>query len=81
PLPPGDPSSTIAGKKILNEYIALGTFAVTGLGAWAATRGGSEKKAVAEIDPKTVSTSDDEAAFIANFVNDLEHAEKASAKH
>jgi hypothetical protein len=54
PFPP--PLST-TGKKILNEYIALGIYGLTGLGAWAATRGGSEAKAPAAIDPKVQSTS------------------------
>ncbi|GAA5900095.1 hypothetical protein JCM6882_002612 [Rhodosporidiobolus microsporus] len=74
-------SYTILGKKILNEYIALGVYGLTGLGAWAATRGGSEKKQVPELNPKNVSTNDEEAAFIANFINDLEHADKQAAKH
>ncbi|GAA5853101.1 hypothetical protein JCM8547_000201 [Rhodosporidiobolus lusitaniae] len=73
---------TIAGKKILNEYIALGVYGLTGLGAWAAMRGdGKEKSAPAAIDPKTQSTSAEEAAFLENFINDLEHKEKAAAKH
>ncbi|GAA5937032.1 hypothetical protein JCM10213_000171 [Rhodosporidiobolus nylandii] len=71
---------TIAGKKILNEYIALGVYGITGLGAWAAMRGGSsEKKAAPAIDPKAQSTSAEEAAFLENFINDLEHKEKSAA--
>jgi len=50
--------STIAGKKILNEYIALGVYGMTGLGAWAAMRGGNDKKAApVEISAKANSTS------------------------
>ncbi|GAA5972941.1 hypothetical protein JCM11641_000331 [Rhodosporidiobolus odoratus] len=75
-------SYTIAGKKILNEYIALGVYGITGLGAWAAMRGsGSEVKKAPEIDPKTSATSTEEAAFLENFINDLEHKEKQGAKH
>ncbi|GJN93240.1 hypothetical protein Rhopal_006287-T1 [Rhodotorula paludigena] len=74
---------TIAGKKILNEYLALGTFGITGLSAWAATRGGSnDKKVDAKVEPKATATSDEEAAFLENFINDrVEHKEKAAAKH
>ncbi|GAA6044026.1 hypothetical protein JCM8097_004309 [Rhodosporidiobolus ruineniae] len=75
-------SYTIAGKKILNEYIALGVYGITGLGVWAAMRGGSsEKKVPAAVDVKTNSTSAEEAAFLENFINELEHKEKATAKH
>ncbi|GAA5995290.1 ATP19 family protein [Rhodotorula paludigena] len=76
-------SYTIAGKKILNEYLALGTFGITGLSAWAATRGGSnDKKVDAKVEPKATATSDEEAAFLENFINDrVEHKEKAAAKH
>ncbi|GAA6012812.1 hypothetical protein JCM10207_005369 [Rhodosporidiobolus poonsookiae] len=73
--------STILGRKVLNEYIALGVYGLTGLGAWAAMRGGSSEKKVPEIDPKVQSTSAEEAAFLENFINDLEHKEKATAKH
>ncbi|GAA5900884.1 hypothetical protein JCM5296_002206 [Sporobolomyces johnsonii] len=72
-------SYTIAGKKILNEYIALGTYGLTGLAAWAAMRGGSDKKV--EAAPQINASSDEEAAFIQNFINDLEHKEKAAAGH
>ncbi|GAA6025731.1 hypothetical protein JCM11491_000709 [Sporobolomyces phaffii] len=77
-------SYTIAGKKILNEYIALGVYGLTGLGAWAAMRGGNDDSKVnvpASASAKANSTSDEEAAFIQNFINDLEHQEKATAKH
>ncbi|GAA5918903.1 hypothetical protein JCM21900_003395 [Sporobolomyces salmonicolor] len=73
-------SYTIAGKKILNEYIALGTYGLTGLATWAAMRGGSDKK-VESAAPQLNATSDEEAAFIQNFINDLEHKEKAAAGH
>ncbi|GAA5977876.1 hypothetical protein JCM5350_006205 [Sporobolomyces pararoseus] len=76
-------SYTIAGKKILNEYIALGVYGLTGLGAWAAMRGGSDDKNKVKIpdsaSAKANSTSDEEAAFIQNFINDLEHQEKSKA--
>ncbi|KAK4052585.1 hypothetical protein OIO90_004213 [Microbotryomycetes sp. JL221] len=74
-------ASTIAGKKILNEYIALGVYGLTGLGAWAATRGGSKAKENAKVEPKLNASSEDEAAFLQNFINNLEHEEKAHAKH
>ncbi|POY75991.1 hypothetical protein BMF94_1076 [Rhodotorula taiwanensis] len=68
-------SYTIAGKKMnlphsLNEYIALGTFGITGLGAYLATRGGSDKKVDAKVEPKNNATSEEEAAFLQNFIND-----------
>ncbi|GAA6064287.1 hypothetical protein JCM10212_000953 [Sporobolomyces blumeae] len=74
-------SYTIAGKKILNEYIALGVYGMTGLGAWAAMRGGSKDKVAEQVSPAAQSTSEEETAFIQNFINDLEHKEKAHAKH
>ncbi|GAA5878715.1 hypothetical protein JCM3774_000483 [Rhodotorula dairenensis] len=89
-------SYTILGKKVLNEYIALGVYGLTGLGAWAAMRGGSDKKADASIQPTATATSDEEAAFLQNFINDryvpsspllwpgkesVEHKEKAQAGH
>ncbi|GAA5942612.1 ATP19 family protein [Sporobolomyces koalae] len=95
-------SYTIAGKKILNEYIALGVYGLTGLGAYAAMSGPSKKSAVPETaSAKANSTSEEETAFIQNFINgklftaalscftsltvaistDLEHQEKATAKH
>ncbi|SGY74364.1 BQ5605_C005g03358 [Microbotryum silenes-dioicae] len=75
--------STIAGKKILNEYIALGVFGMTGFGAWAATRGGDAKatKIAESTSAKLNSSSEEEAAFIQNFINDLEHQDKAQNKH
>ncbi|GAA5880807.1 hypothetical protein JCM16303_005123 [Sporobolomyces ruberrimus] len=79
-------SYTIAGKKILNEYIALGVYGLTGLGAWAAMRGGSSEENKVKIpdtaSAKANSTSEEETAFIQNFINDLEHEAKATAgKH
>ncbi|KWU41838.1 hypothetical protein RHOSPDRAFT_36606 [Rhodotorula sp. JG-1b] len=83
--------NTILGKKVANEYIALGVYGLTGLGAWAAMRGGSDKKVDAKVEPKATATSDEEAAFLQNFINDrygspippasfvLEHKEKAQA--
>ncbi|GAA5963166.1 hypothetical protein JCM8115_001041 [Rhodotorula mucilaginosa] len=61
---------TILGKKVANEYIALGVYGLTGLGAWAAMRGGSDKKVDAKVEPKATATSDEEAAFLQNFIND-----------
>ncbi|TKA52477.1 hypothetical protein B0A53_04851 [Rhodotorula sp. CCFEE 5036] len=63
-------SYTILGKKVANEYIALGVYGLTGLGAWAAMRGGSDKKVDAKVEPKATATSDEEAAFLQNFIND-----------
>jgi hypothetical protein len=40
-----------------NEYIALGVYGLTGLGAWAAMRGGSDKKVDAKVEPKATATS------------------------
>ncbi|BGP42976.1 hypothetical protein JCM10450v2_007095 [Rhodotorula kratochvilovae] len=77
-------SYTILGKKILNEYIALGVYGLTGLGVYAAMSGGSSDKKVAtpQLDPKTNASSKEEAAFLENFINDrVEHKEKAAAKH
>ncbi|KZO98647.1 hypothetical protein CALVIDRAFT_562089 [Calocera viscosa TUFC12733] len=40
--PPASPnptmSYTILGRKVLNEYLAIGTFTAVGLGTWAALR-------------------------------------------
>ncbi|GAA5849626.1 hypothetical protein JCM8208_001743 [Rhodotorula glutinis] len=75
-------SYTIMGKKILNEYIALGVYGLTGLGVYASMSGGSSDKKVAseQVDPKQSATSKEEAAFLENFINDrVEHKEKAAA--
>ncbi|TNY22626.1 hypothetical protein DMC30DRAFT_391650 [Rhodotorula diobovata] len=76
-------SYTIFGKKILNEYIALGVYGLTGLGVYAAMSGDKSDKKVAseQVDPKQSASSKEEAAFLENFINDLEHKEKAAAKH
>ncbi|GAA6056971.1 hypothetical protein JCM3770_001992 [Rhodotorula araucariae] len=77
-------SYTILGKKILNEYIALGVYGLTGLGVYAAMSGGSNEKKVAteHLDLKQAASSKEEAAFLENFINDrVEHKEKAAAKH
>ncbi|BGP57854.1 hypothetical protein JCM8202v2_005503 [Rhodotorula sphaerocarpa] len=50
-------SYTILGKKVLNEYIALGVYGLTGLGAYAAMSGGSDKKVDAKVEPKSSATS------------------------
>ncbi|GAA5984438.1 hypothetical protein JCM10908_003346 [Rhodotorula pacifica] len=65
-------SYTILGRKVANEYIALSVYGLTGLGAWAAMRGGSDKKVDAKVEPKATATSDEEAAFLQNFINDRE---------
>ncbi|KAK4046357.1 hypothetical protein OIV83_006138 [Microbotryomycetes sp. JL201] len=68
-------------KKILNEYIALGVYGIVGLGAYAATRGGGKAKENAQVEPKLNSSSEEEAAFLQNFINNLEHEEKSKKAH
>ena len=81
-------SYVILGQTIKNEYLALGTMISTGLGAWAATRGGSKKaepqgagKAALEKVKESVpfnASSSEEENFIRKFVAD---AEKEDSKH
>ncbi|KAE8215301.1 hypothetical protein CF319_g2646 [Tilletia indica] len=72
-------SYTIAGRKILNEHIALGTFALYGVLGFAATAGGDKKAAGAAPgssssvrEPALNASSSDEEAFIKQFLADAE---------
>ncbi|ORY54157.1 hypothetical protein BCR35DRAFT_310435 [Leucosporidium creatinivorum] len=73
-------SYTILGKKVLNEYIALGVYGAVGAATYLAMSGGDKTKKETTA-PVLNSSSDEEAAFLQNFINDLEHADKAQAKH
>ncbi|CAD6897415.1 unnamed protein product [Tilletia controversa] len=69
-------SYTIAGRKILNEHIALGTFALYGALAFAATAGGGKDKSAAPgtassasvREPALNASTSDEEAFIKQFL-------------
>ncbi|CAO1637687.1 unnamed protein product [Parajaminaea phylloscopi] len=73
-------SYTIAGKKILNEHIALGVFGIFGLGGYLATRGDAKQASAgpnALAGPKTNgppigATSSDEESFIKQFIAEAE---------
>ncbi|PWN22189.1 hypothetical protein BCV69DRAFT_281195 [Microstroma glucosiphilum] len=81
-------SYTIAGKKILNEHLALGIFGLYGLGGFLATRGGSEPKPAGgaaggpkSVDPPINAASSDEEAFIKNFLAEAEgHGDKSGER-
>ncbi|KAF8694999.1 deoxyribose-phosphate aldolase, partial [Rhizoctonia solani] len=71
----------IAGRRVANEYLALGTLFSTGAIAWAASRGGSKKKPEPEsLLDKAKSTlgvgDSDEEAFIKKFIADAEKEAK-----
>ncbi|KAK0546260.1 hypothetical protein OC845_004678 [Tilletia horrida] len=73
-------SYTIAGRKILNEHIALGTFGIYGALAYGATAGGGKKEKAASgsapstnlREPAINASSSDEEAFIKQFLADAE---------
>ncbi|CAO1633456.1 unnamed protein product [Jaminaea pallidilutea] len=70
-------SYTIAGKKILNEHLALGILGSLGVGGWYATRDGGDKKAGATAGPKTnsppiVASNSEEENFIKQFLAEAE---------
>lgn len=75
----------IAGRRVANEYLALGTLFTTGALAWGASRGGGSKKKEPEslVDKAKgalgVGESDEEA-FIRKFIADAEK-EGAGSKH
>ncbi|QRV82174.1 deoxyribose-phosphate aldolase [Ceratobasidium sp. AG-Ba] len=79
-------SYVIAGRRIANEYIALGVLGTTGLLAYGATRGGGSKK---KEEPKSLADKaksvlgvgeSDEEAFIKKFIADAEK-EVSGSKH
>ncbi|PWY99656.1 hypothetical protein BCV70DRAFT_217401 [Testicularia cyperi] len=72
-------SYTIAGKKILNEYIALGTLGTYAAIATMSTGGSKEAKpasgaspVAASNDPPINASSSDEEAFIKQFLAEAE---------
>ncbi|ORY07587.1 hypothetical protein K493DRAFT_343928 [Basidiobolus meristosporus CBS 931.73] len=68
----------IAGKKILNEYLAIGTLVGLGAGVYAATKyTGSNQSAtpIAEKPLPTVDTTVDEEDFINEFIRAAESEE------
>ncbi|KZT53743.1 hypothetical protein CALCODRAFT_486115 [Calocera cornea HHB12733] len=74
--------TTILGRTIANEYLALGTFFATGLGTWAAMRKpaapvGPNGKVV-KPEPKIEASSKEEEDFIKAFVAE---AEKGDSGH
>ncbi|CCO35892.1 deoxyribose-phosphate aldolase [Rhizoctonia solani AG-1 IB] len=71
----------IAGRRVANEYLALGTLFSTGAIAWAASRGGSKKQPEPEsLVDKAKSAlgvgESDEEAFIKKFIADAEKEAK-----
>ncbi|KAK0528040.1 hypothetical protein OC834_003810 [Tilletia horrida] len=72
-------SYTIAGRQVLNEHIALGTFAIIGGIAYAASSGGSKDKKAASSstaasvrEPAINASTSDEEAFIKQFLAEAE---------
>ncbi|KAK4329713.1 hypothetical protein RTBOTA2_005672 [Rhodotorula toruloides] len=76
-------SPAVLASFALNEYIALGTYGLVGLGAWAATRGGSDAKKADDSKLDITSQTDDKEmiAFIENFINNEEHKAKSAGGH
>ncbi|KAH9822621.1 hypothetical protein DFH28DRAFT_949226 [Melampsora americana] len=75
-------SYVIFGKKVLNEYLALGTFVAFGTGVTLSMRGGSKSTSQTEIpQPVIAASSKDEEAFIRDFVANMEREDAASKKH
>ncbi|KAI5477627.1 hypothetical protein MNV49_006114 [Pseudohyphozyma bogoriensis] len=70
-------SYTIAGRKVLNEHLALAIYGAVGLGTYAALSG--PKKEVAK--PVISGASDDESKFLQDFMAKLEAEDKDTAKH
>ncbi|KAH7322146.1 hypothetical protein B0J17DRAFT_684404 [Rhizoctonia solani] len=71
----------IAGRRVANEYLALGTLFTTGAIAWGASRGGSKKQPEPEsLVDKAKSAfgvgESDEEAFIKKFIADAEKEAK-----
>jgi len=64
-------SYVIAGRAIKNEYLALGTFGLTGAIAALSMRGG-DKKAATKPAPISAGSSSDEESFIKDFVAKME---------
>ncbi|ORX93597.1 hypothetical protein K493DRAFT_408342 [Basidiobolus meristosporus CBS 931.73] len=65
----------IAGKKILNEYLAIGTLVGLGASVYAATKYTGSKKPETPIADKplpTVDTTVDEEDFINEFIKAAE---------
>ncbi|KAG8735451.1 hypothetical protein FRC11_003262 [Ceratobasidium sp. 423] len=71
----------IAGRRVANEYLALGTLFTTGAIAWGASRGGSKKKPepenlVDKVKSALGAGESDEEAFIKQFIADAEKEAK-----
>ncbi|KAG0142640.1 hypothetical protein CROQUDRAFT_222319 [Cronartium quercuum f. sp. fusiforme G11] len=74
-------SYRIMGVKVLNEYLALGTFVTFGAGVTLSLRG-SKSTSLNEIpQPVIAASSKDEEAFIRDFVANMEREDAASKKH
>ncbi|KAB5589627.1 Deoxyribose-phosphate aldolase [Ceratobasidium theobromae] len=78
-----DISGVIAGRRIANEYLSLGTLFTTGALAYGATKmGGSKKKEPDNVVDKVKSAlgvgESEEESFIRKFIED---AEKEGSKH
>ncbi|KAJ3513927.1 hypothetical protein NLJ89_g2675 [Agrocybe chaxingu] len=79
-------SYVVFGRKVANEYLALGTFATVFGGAFLATRGGKKD---APAKPTTVQqakesvpingTSDEEEKFILQFIKEAEASSPSSS--
>ncbi|KAI8459700.1 hypothetical protein BY996DRAFT_3568978 [Phakopsora pachyrhizi] len=70
-------SYVIFGKRVLNEYLALGTVVTFGTGVALAMRGGDSKKRTDTIPtPAISSSSQDEEAFIRDFVAKMEREDR-----
>jgi len=72
-------SYTILGRRIANEWLALGTFATVGTLAVYSTSGGSKAPANAKPEPPVTGSSKEEEDFIKNFIAEAEKEEKATA--
>ncbi|GAA98982.1 uncharacterized protein L969DRAFT_50878 [Mixia osmundae IAM 14324] len=70
-------SYVIAGRKVLNEHLALATFGVTGLGVYLSMRGGPAKDAAGKPKPIITADSSDESNYIKSYVENMEREEAA----
>ncbi|EGG02501.1 uncharacterized protein MELLADRAFT_72769 [Melampsora larici-populina 98AG31] len=74
-------SYVIFGKKVLNEYLALGTFVAFGTGVALSMRGSKSTSQTEIPQPVIAASSKDEEAFIRDFVANMEREDAASKKH
>ncbi|KAL1920611.1 uncharacterized protein VTP21DRAFT_988 [Calcarisporiella thermophila] len=70
----------IAGQKVANHWLSIGTIGLFTLGIFAATGGNKDAKPRAGALPPINAASKEEEEFIRNFVMQAEKEEK-EAKH